>query len=545
MSEARLDSLRANLNCSICLEMFTNPLSLKCGHNFCQKCIHEHWDSEIQHPAFTCPDCRSSFDSRPEPHKNVALSMVVEELRDKKEGRLSNPVLIRPNVSKSLCQRHDQELIYYCRTEKRCTCRMCMLRSCRTHDVENAEVQSQQEKEKLSKNLLDIDRQKKCIEEQIEEWERKTQNMKEFHDKLVSGILATFEQVQKSLQACQTLVIESVRCEEHAAMNQASEHLRLLQRHLEALKNHQVEAGELLQDSDTAFLEGLPRLVPVACAPVSPNIQLRGTLQMDVVNRVLPEITRLLQAELPNGLHPEKPHDDNKETSRTSGGFVTSATCCAADSSRTSPSKRKTEPGRAPARMSHLRAQLYTDYRNLTFDPETANKHIQLSHQDCKASHKTRVHKNTIPESSKRFQSWQVMCLDGFSEGSHYWEVDISTFFVELGVAYGSLKRTMETEDLIGRNSYSWGLQLRSMHHSVWHNNKEIQLVTPKYHRIGVHLDCPAGRLTFYGIAGDSLVNLHSFSCIFFEKVFPVFWIGEDASVLLCRTQNSLKDDVA
>ncbi|XP_063816641.1 E3 ubiquitin-protein ligase TRIM65 isoform X1 [Pseudophryne corroboree] len=544
MSDAA--SLRKNLQCSICLDLYLDPLSLICGHSYCQKCIHEHWDNEeLQQIPFTCPDCRSSFTARPEPCKNVSLSMVVEVLREQKQRSFSTPEEGSHNVSNALCQRHNEELIYYCRTENRCTCGTCMLRSCRTHDVERIKIQSKQEKVKLANNLLANDCQQKSIEEQIEEWTLKTQDSKEFHDKLISGICTKFCQVQKALEACQTLVIESVKCEEQAAMEQASDHLMLLQRHLGELKKHRVEAEQLLQDTDTAFLQGLPLLVPVACAPVSPNIRQCGTLQMDAVNRVLPEITRLLQDELPNALHPEILQEENKETSRTSSGFLTNSTSGAAETSRTS-RKLKAEPCRAPANMSECRVRFYKDYRNLTFDPETAHKYIQLSHQDCRASHRTRPQKNSVPESSKRFQSWQVMCTEGFSEGSHYWELELSTFFVELGVAYGSLKRTPEIENLIGRNSYSWSLQVRSMmmHHSVWHNNKESKLHAPQYKKIGVHLNCTAGSLTFYGIREGSLECLHSFSCLFSEKVYPVFWIGEDASVTLQHNQDSPMDDV-
>ncbi|CAG01905.1 unnamed protein product, partial [Tetraodon nigroviridis] len=31
--------------CSICLEVFTRPVSTSCGHNFCIECIQNYWDA--------------------------------------------------------------------------------------------------------------------------------------------------------------------------------------------------------------------------------------------------------------------------------------------------------------------------------------------------------------------------------------------------------------------------------------------------------------------------------------------------------------------
>uniref|UniRef100_A0A3B4FA89 RING-type domain-containing protein n=1 Tax=Pundamilia nyererei TaxID=303518 RepID=A0A3B4FA89_9CICH len=33
------------VHCSICLDVFTNPVSIPCGHNFCQSCILGYWKS--------------------------------------------------------------------------------------------------------------------------------------------------------------------------------------------------------------------------------------------------------------------------------------------------------------------------------------------------------------------------------------------------------------------------------------------------------------------------------------------------------------------
>uniref|UniRef100_A0A8D0AE74 RING-type domain-containing protein n=1 Tax=Sander lucioperca TaxID=283035 RepID=A0A8D0AE74_SANLU len=41
--------------CSICLDVFTDPVSTSCGHNFCKNCITEHWNTNDQ---YLCPLCK-------------------------------------------------------------------------------------------------------------------------------------------------------------------------------------------------------------------------------------------------------------------------------------------------------------------------------------------------------------------------------------------------------------------------------------------------------------------------------------------------------
>ena len=40
-----LEMLKKDLKCSICLEIFVNPIMDKCGHSFCKKCIYSHLEN--------------------------------------------------------------------------------------------------------------------------------------------------------------------------------------------------------------------------------------------------------------------------------------------------------------------------------------------------------------------------------------------------------------------------------------------------------------------------------------------------------------------
>ncbi|CAJ0603672.1 unnamed protein product [Cylicocyclus nassatus] len=78
----RLSSLPADFCCSICMNIFTKPSMLSCGHSFCAKCI-QHWLNEN----ISCPTCRMGTQL---PIRNIALEQVVEEFRLTRQYRMAH-----------------------------------------------------------------------------------------------------------------------------------------------------------------------------------------------------------------------------------------------------------------------------------------------------------------------------------------------------------------------------------------------------------------------------------------------------------------------
>ncbi|XP_062976923.1 zinc-binding protein A33-like isoform X2 [Elgaria multicarinata webbii] len=71
-------SLREELTCAICCDLFRNPVMLECMHHFCKECIQSYWDSCSE--VATCPQCRREFPTRSF-RPQYLVSGVVETVR--------------------------------------------------------------------------------------------------------------------------------------------------------------------------------------------------------------------------------------------------------------------------------------------------------------------------------------------------------------------------------------------------------------------------------------------------------------------------------
>ncbi|XP_066505320.1 tripartite motif containing 105 [Hoplias malabaricus] len=71
-------TLREDLTCAICYDLFTEPVMLGCMHHFCKRCITMYWRS-LRGPVL-CPQCRQEF---PDKHfqTNYLVAGLVEKVK--------------------------------------------------------------------------------------------------------------------------------------------------------------------------------------------------------------------------------------------------------------------------------------------------------------------------------------------------------------------------------------------------------------------------------------------------------------------------------
>ncbi|KAM9393321.1 bloodthirsty-related gene family, member 2 [Pholidichthys leucotaenia] len=64
--------------CPLCRDIFSNPVTIPCGHSFCLSCLCNFWS---RHQTRYCPHCRRVFTSRPDLTVNHILADVSENYR--------------------------------------------------------------------------------------------------------------------------------------------------------------------------------------------------------------------------------------------------------------------------------------------------------------------------------------------------------------------------------------------------------------------------------------------------------------------------------
>ncbi|XP_067242211.1 E3 ubiquitin-protein ligase TRIM39 [Chanodichthys erythropterus] len=147
----------------------------------------------------------------------------------------------------------------------------------------------------------------------------------------------------------------------------------------------------------------------------------------------------------------------------------------------------------------------------VVLDPSTAHPKLIISSEgDCATF--TDVWQD-VPEHEGRFDNTlNVLSLQCWDSGRHYWEVDVSgKIYWELGLTYSSIPRKGQKEDCwLGRHSESWCLEYFDGDYTAWHGGIAHPLpISSCFHRIGIFCSFPGGLVTFLGV--DSMTPLYSF----------------------------------
>lgn len=221
--ESLLKNLKKHVECSICLETFTEPKTIACLHTFCCECLKKHALVSQRDGQFRCPECQAQiavpegnrFDLLPTSfHHNSLLGLLaVQQIGDGKEiscgicKKKSADISYCFDCEKLLCsdcvnahelfrhaafeghkvtpvkqfqakdyeamlkrqafcsqKYHEREVTrFYCRNCQVCVCQVCLVTEHKNHDIEPLEKAADSERAKiLAGNELIREKEQVC-----------------------------------------------------------------------------------------------------------------------------------------------------------------------------------------------------------------------------------------------------------------------------------------------------------------------------------------------------------------------------------------------
>nr|AAW72447.1 TRIM5 alpha [Erythrocebus patas] len=209
MASGILVNVMEEVTCPICLELLTEPLSLPCGHSFCQACITANHKKSMlyKEEERSCSVCRISY--QPEniqPNRHVAN--IVEKLRE---------VKLSPEEGQKVdrCARHGEKLLLFCQEDSKVICWLCeRSQEHRGHHTFLMEEVAQEYHVKLQ-TALEMLRQKQQEAEKLEadiREEKASWKIQIDYDK--TNVSADFEQLREILDWEESNELQNLEKEE-------------------------------------------------------------------------------------------------------------------------------------------------------------------------------------------------------------------------------------------------------------------------------------------------------------------------------------------
>ncbi|XP_077117442.1 E3 ubiquitin/ISG15 ligase TRIM25-like [Ranitomeya variabilis] len=512
--------LRDELLCSICLSTYTDPVMLRCGHNFCRVCIDRVLDTQEGSGVYSCPDCREEFQQRPALMRDFALCKIVKNFRQsephqeeitgicctycvdspvpavrscllceaslcdkhlKVHSKSPEHVLSDPSTSleKRKCSVHKKILEYYCTEDFACICVSCNLAGQHSeHRVEMLDEASKKKKEKVRNVLQKLIIKRKETEERVRSLEERRKKAEEKAAGESERVTALCTDIRRRVDDLEKKVLSEISRQEKEESLSLSALIHKLEikkdelsrkmRHIEELCN-MTDPLTVLQEPDTGDL----------CDPEEEG------------------------GDEDTGGHDKQPHDgDDLDVAVISHTLHTLYNV-----------------------VSGIRSGIYVEGpADILLDVTTAANSLLIL-DNLKTATRTGEEQKR-PETAERFQYYQVMSRRGFTSGRHYWDVEgRRSGWWMVGMCYPSIDRS-GVQSLIGYNDKSWGLRIYNYQYSMINGSKEIYLPNKiSSDRFRICLDYEAGQLSFYELC-DPIRHLHTFTATFSEPLHAILYVS-------------------
>ncbi|XP_075034253.1 E3 ubiquitin/ISG15 ligase TRIM25-like [Mixophyes fleayi] len=513
-----LTGLRDELICSICLSTYTDPVTLRCGHNFCWVCITQVLDNTGLQGPYTCPACRKRFSERPALHKNTTLCNIVQHLQPvpsermmgvifctycievlvpaakscllceaslcsdhlsvhnkSREHVLTEPTMFSKN---SRCSLHRKVLDYFCFKDS--TCVYCQTVA---HRKDQAGQQTYPiDKESLKNDLVELTSQREGIVDSIHRLQLHTMEVQKNAADYLAQTTAIFVDINKQLQMLEKRILnEILRQEEQVLLSTSNMTVQLMLKK-SALSQQISKKQALYNVVSTMHLSQVSKPESTELADEEKEEAESGLETWDEKFRAVGDLVGVLISET---LH------------RDLIDIVTNV-----------------NP------LFHGQ-----EAADVLLDADTAGWDVVVS-ADKRTASCSRL-KRQRPKNTEHLQYFnQVVSASSFPPGRYYWEVETGkTGSWRIGVAYPSAGREI-LKSRIGDNDKSWCLCKAVNQYSVIHDSrKNVLSKNVLCSKLGIYLNIWAGTLSFYEL-GDPIEHLYTFSTTFTEPLIVALCVG-------------------
>ncbi|CAH2292011.1 E3 ubiquitin- ligase TRIM39-like [Pelobates cultripes] len=278
--------MRGELTCSICLNIYTDPVTLQCGHNFCQACIRNVLDSQVTSGVYTCPDCRSEFKECPTLQRNTTLCNIGKSFLSthpeqdtsailctnclhvpvpavktcllceaalcsnhvKVHTKSPEHVLIEPSISLETwkCAVHNEILKFYCTVDAACVCVSCILFGAHIgHQIEPLSKASDKKKEDLKTIMQTLTSRTEKIDTRVKKLNEYKEKTQEKATSVTERVAAIIRDIKKQLDDLQNQVFCEIYGQNEVASAQIAALIHELDTEKEALSKKMCHIEEL------------------------------------------------------------------------------------------------------------------------------------------------------------------------------------------------------------------------------------------------------------------------------------------------------------
>uniref|UniRef100_A0A8C5MSJ1 Uncharacterized protein n=1 Tax=Leptobrachium leishanense TaxID=445787 RepID=A0A8C5MSJ1_9ANUR len=561
--------LRDELTCTICTDIYTDPVTLPCGHNYCQHCIKRTWDCQEDGES-SCPECRRRYRTKPELKRNLTLCNLAESVKDsseplpkivliscdycdspaaktclhceaslcdkhlKKHSKSPEHILVEPTTSleNRRCSNHKEILKFYCREDAACICVICRLDGeHRGHQVETLNEASEKKKETLriilEKLILDREKTEKRVQS-LQEFGREVQEKTTWVTEQVTALIMD---IREQLEALEERVLSEISRQEEQVSLRVSDQIRQLEIKKEELSRKMGDIEELCNMMDPlTVLQGQESTIPhFSYAEVEATnnrvshdkkIHEISDLDLDLISMTLHSGLAGIVTDLKGQMDLSGSPRMFLEVIQSSDMFPDIIIL---------PEIREDEFTNSMILLGINKGSNITRIENDTsticLDVHTAGNNVFVS-DDLKDLYWSEINQSRL-ERPERFEVPQVLSSRSFSSGQHYWEVEVSDSGEWIvGMAYPSIARS-GYQSWIGHNIKSWGLlRCSDNRYYVRHDMRAISLPhVPSSQRLGIYVDYGAGQLVFYELS-EPKRQLHMIKTPFTEPLHAAFSVG-------------------